>query len=387
LRNILEQSNESLLYEIKRLRMVLGNAASFIPKELDRYYAWAIAACDELYQRVKQNIQYLNLGRDDIIPDILSNTQDITRFFHLFDQRLATPVLRVRPSDRLCLRLLCWLHSEHPHTKDTPAGLSDGGVGVLPALSLPAIYFMPSSAQHDLLYLPLFFHEFGHLLYVYHEQEMKDLIRSLQGQIGEKLKPSIQRDDPYAQVTEEAERKTIEETWYLWAQELFCDAVGYVIGGTAFAHAFSMYFRMRGQSEYYEPQRNLGYRSHPVSWLRVRVFADRARRMGYTTDSKSLEDEWDTIAREMGIIEDYYGFYELDFLPLIQQTIDDMLTEASPRRFTDQEVAASEVDSPSLSPVHLLNQAWERFWADPRRYRAWEERAIRDFLGSDIPDF
>lgn len=386
MRDILEQSNTSLMYGIEQLRVALRDAASSIPRELDKYYDWAVAFCDLLYQRVKQNLQDLNLGQDNIIPDIRSNTQDITWSFHLFDQRLITPILRVRPTDRLCLRLLCWLHSEHPRTEDIPVGLSDGEFGIWPAQNLPAIYFMPSSAQRGLLYLPLFFHEFGHLLYVYHRQEMNDLIRSLQEQIGELLKSSVHRGDLYEQMTEEPERRTIEETWYLWAQELFCDAVGYVIGGMAFAHAFSIYTRMLGQGEYHKSQQELKHRKHPVTWLRVRLLADRAWRMSYRADSEALENAWDIIAGAMGVTEDYYGFYESDFLPFIQETIHDMLTEASPRRFTDQEVAASEVDSPSLSPVYLLNQAWQRFWTDPEGYRAWEEKAIRDFLGSDIPD-
>ncbi len=107
-------------------------------------------------------------------------------------------IIRARPSDRLCLKLLRWLHSVHPQTQDIPLGLSDGEFGIWPALPLPILYFMPSSSQHGLLYLPLFFHEFGHLLYACHKAELDDLVRDLQRQIEELLMPSVQRDDYYA---------------------------------------------------------------------------------------------------------------------------------------------------------------------------------------------
>jgi len=71
--------------------------------------------------------------------------------------------------------------------------------------------------------------------------------------------------------------------------------------------------------------------------------------------------------------------YESEFLPAIQQTIDDMLTESSPREFTEEEIIESETELSFLSPVHLLNQAWFKFHSNPQDYRTWEEKAIDIF--------
>lgn len=69
----------------------------------------------------------------------------------------------------------------------------------MPDLRFPVIYYMPSSSQRGLLYLALFFHEFGHLLYACHKREMDDLIRSLLEEIENLLKPVIELDDQYSQ--------------------------------------------------------------------------------------------------------------------------------------------------------------------------------------------
>lgn len=241
------------------------------------------------------------------------------------------------------------------------------------------LYALFSTARTAIL--SLFFHEFGHLLYVRHRTEMDDLVGDLQEKISELLEPSVQRDDLLHQ--QEVKRQNIiVETWYEWAQELFCDAAGLVIGGTAFVYAFSMYMRMLGRGEYHLNPEELAYGGHPVTWLRIRLLAERARRIGYDADTEVLENTWSTIAKAMSVMEDYYGFYDPHFLPLIRQTIDDMLIEVSPRSFTEQEVSASEMKSPFSSPVHLLNQAWQRFLDDPKSYRAWEENRIAAFLAS-----
>ena len=386
MRDILRQNNADLLREIGLLRGRLEEAASAIPPELQPFQDWIISFCDKLQVVGLQNLQNLNLGIDSILPNILSDTQVLTRNVRLFNQRLVGPVLRARESDRLCLKVLRWIHSTHPLTQDIPTALSDGDFASWPQLNWPTIYFMPPSAQHRLLYLSLFFHEFGHLLYGCHEPEMDELVKALQKEIAQFLEPSAQRDDRHAQ-SESKRRSSIVETWYEWAHELFCDAIGFQMAGPAFAYSFSMYFRVLMRDQYHIRPEELEHRDHPVTWLRIRLLADRVRRMGFEADARALEDTWDKIATTMGVVEDYYGFYTDEFLPSIQQTIDDMIVEAAPRAFEAHEVSAAEllrVDSASTpsSPVQLLNQAWRKFLDDEDRYTAWEKKAIESLLNN-----
>ena len=114
------------------------------------------------------------------------------------------------------------------------------------------------------------------------------------------------------------DRNVIVATWYEWAKEFFCDAVGFTMGGASFAYAFSMYLRILGRSEYHVPEKDLARSSHPVTWIRIQLLANRARRMGYKTVATDLEEKWSQVAAALGIMEDYYGFYDPKFLSVIQ---------------------------------------------------------------------
>ena len=366
--HILRQNNADLLREIGRLKEILPTDSNLLTDELKLYYTWVVEKCNDLYRNVRQNLQDIELLQEDTLPEILSKTQTITWEFRLFNQRLVSPVLRAQSSDRLCLKILCWLHASSSSTEQIPVAFSDAEFSVLPME--PSIYFMPSSSQHGLLYLPLFFHEYGHLLYRCHKPEMEDLTSGFQTALEDLLKPNIQRNDLHAQ-EEETKRVTIVETWYEWIQEIFCDAIGFCIGGPAFLRAFSMYLRMHGRNEFKVPIDELVHSSHPVTFLRVRLLSDRVRSMGYNTESDKMEGEWEKIAQAIGIVEDYFGYYEESFLPELRQTISDMLVEASPQMFSDEEEG---------SPVGLLNRAWQKFDADSDAYPDWETQAIEDFL-------
>ena len=366
---------------IERLLDNLDQASSFIPAELSAYYNWVYSAFEQLLVWVVQHLGYLKLQQDSILPDLFSSTQELTNRFRLYDQLLASPILRSKSTDRLCLKLLQWLHLTHPKTEKILVALSDREFASSPAPPLPTIYFMPSSTQHGLLYLPILFHEFGHLLYVCHKPEMDDLVEELQAKINHLLEPGSQRDDLFAQ-QEMKRRKDIVETWYEWTNELFCDAVGFTIGGPAFIYAFSMYFRTLGRRQYHLGTTELSFREHPVTWLRIRLLADRARQMDYGLIADKLEADWSAIAKTLKVIEDYYGFYEPEFLPAIQQTLNNMLVEADPRSFTPQEVNVPPLESSIYSPIALFNQAWHQFLMNPSEYSVWEKNTINSFLSS-----
>jgi len=378
LRDILRQNNRALRHEIEQLQRTLNEARNKIPEELKAYSDRIVTDCEKLHQACVQNLQDLDLELDDLLKDILSNTQFVTRAFHFLNKHQVSPILRARESDRLCLKLLRWLHAEHEKTKDIPVALRDDEFSIWPIE--PTIYFMPCTAQRGLLYLPLFFHEFGHLLYACHRVEMNELVRELQEAIADLLSPAIQRNDEYTQ-EQERSRNLIVETWYEWAQEIFCDAVGFVVGGSSFAYAFSMYLRMLGRGEYNVSREKLAHRSHPVTWIRIQLMANRGRQMGYEALASDLEETWSRIADAMGIHEDHDGFFDPAFVPAIQQKVNDMLTEAAPHEVQEAEAASPDLDSALNSPIALLNMAWQKFWDSPADYRAWEQQAIETFLG------
>ena len=375
MRELLEQNNIALLHEIQKLQRSLIRASSNAPKELKGYTDWVTKVCEGFSHNVLQNLTHLGSERQDLLEDILSETQKVSRAFYVFNKCHATPILRARRSDRLSLKLLLWLHATHPKTKDIPVAVCDGEFSIW--LTGASIYFTPCAAQQGLLNLPLFFHEFGHLLYRCYRDEMNDLVRELQAEIKRLLLSDVIKNDRYAE-KRETNQAIIVETWRTWAEEFFCDAVGFVMGGASFTSAFSMYLRMLGRSQYHVEK--LAHRSHPVPWIRIQLLANRARQMGYNAVAADLGDEWNQIASALGIVENYYGFYHPTFLPIIQQKLDDMLTETEPRAFQELEVTEQESELNFTSPVALLNSAWLKFRDDPGYYQDWEENAISLFL-------
>lgn len=381
MRRLLEQNNYDLLNEIEKIELSLKQKEAILLPELKDFYRWFLSICAGLRKQVNENLADISKNQENILINVLSQTNSVAFSLRKLNRFFLNPILRVSDNDRLCLKLLHWLYKVHPQTAGHLFVMSDGAFASLPYPPLPTVYFVPPSAQERLLYLSLIFHEFGHLLYAFHKDEMDALVKELQIEIARRLEPSVCRNDKYSS-EENQWRKIISEIWYEWAQEIFCDAVGLAIGGPAFLHAFSMSFRMLGREEFQIPKESLAKREHPVTWIRIKILTDRARTLGLLDVAKELEASWSEIAGNLKIAGDYFGFYSSDFLSVIQQKIDDMLVEANARQYLESEIDADDEASDNGQPVKLLNSAWRRFYANPTDYNVWENDAIRSWLKS-----
>ena len=126
MQDLLKQNNLALCYDIEKLQRSLRDAQANIPEELKSYTAWVVNECEKLHQSVLQNIRYLGFGQENLLEDILSDTQSIANAFYILNQDQASPILRARMSDRLPLKLLLWLHATHHETKNIPVAVFDG---------------------------------------------------------------------------------------------------------------------------------------------------------------------------------------------------------------------------------------------------------------------
>ena len=378
MRELLKQNNDALCHEIEQLQNLLSESEKDAPDELHSYITQIKKDCDTLHQRVLRNLKYLELNQENLLKEILSETRFVTLNFFALNGQKASPILRTCPSDRLSLILLLWLHGTHPQAKNIPAAIYDGEFSIW-LMQPTTVYCTPCTSQRGLRNMPIFFHEFGHLLYTLHKPEMDAIVNELQIEIKKRISSNVVRNDQYEQ-TKKIEHDTVVATWYEWAQECFCDAVGFVMCGPSFAFAFSMYFRILGRSQYHILKEELMNSSHPVTWIRIQLIADRARRMDYNAVADDLEEEWCQVASALGVDEDFGGFYDDPLLPVIQEKLDDMITETSPREFEESEISNQSTEPTFTSPVELLNKAWQKFLDDPDGYREWEEQAISTFL-------
>ncbi len=377
---ILSDQNRWSLVKLDALEAAIAQAA--IPPELRSYHATILQACQDLRGDIAQNLHDLQLGQAVIVQEILSNTQATTRMLDLISTRLAYPILRASDADRLSLRVIGWVHQEHPETQQVPPAFFDGATAVWPT-KLP-IYRLPCLDRQSLLFQPLLFHEFGHVLYVFHQREMDDLVRALQQDIRQHILPPSTRNDRYS-TRQKEQLQAIVDVWYPWVQELFCDATGLIIGGPSFLHAFSTHLRMLERADLVQSLPDLQGSSHPVTWLRVKLLAERASAAGFAAEAQRIKNEWAAVAQAMGVVEDYHGYYDATIDNFVRQTIEYMLVEAAPRPCTTEEAAGGDWQQATDSIVRLLNWAWQQYFSDPDHYATWEADAVQRFLAVPTP--
>jgi hypothetical protein len=387
LRPLLQRANLRLRHELGLIERELNRAGEELPQELSPYHAWCIQECQNLVVEIEKNFATLSAPKlkDDtqVLVIVLSQTQEVRRRFNLLDERYVPPILTPQLSDRLCLKVLSWLYQTH--TSLTGSSFAMGGFSFAATKTKsypgPCVYFVPSSARFGLLYLPLLFHEFGHTLYAYYEDELQNLIKEVQLYIQNYLKPKVVlRDGLNEQQTKD--RKQIVEIWFEWMQELFCDAVGLAIGGPAFAYAFSTYMLMHGDRQFRLPLESLSKGRHPVTWIRIRVMIEQLKTRGFDEPARQLHDEWEQTAKMLNINEDYYGYFDCDFIPEILRVLQDMLEEASPALFEEPIGIVPRQNTNYASPVHLIDAAWHRHLSDSDNYSVWEREAIASYLST-----
>jgi len=111
MRAYLEESNQDLLYQIAVVQELLGKTS--ICGELTPYVGQVIQLCEALRRQAQRNLTDLGYGLDDTLNDILAATQSLTNVFEVVNTRLAAPVVRARPEDRLGLLVLRFLHDSN----------------------------------------------------------------------------------------------------------------------------------------------------------------------------------------------------------------------------------------------------------------------------------
>jgi hypothetical protein len=205
---------------------------------------------------------------------------------------------------------------------------------------------------------------------------MDALVGDFQRAVEAELLPASQRNDQYAQ--EQARlRQSIVETWYKWIQEFFCDAVGLSIGGPCFLYAFSEYVGKLQPTDYLRQASDLHGSSHPISWLRIRLLAERAERAGFGGCADTVLRNWREVASLLSISHDYHGFYTDSMKTFLVQTVDDMMVEAAPCQCDPSEAEGIGWENTPVNLVALLNRAWANYLDHPTDFQSWETDVLK----------
>jgi len=370
---ILKGSCTELLRRIALAKQTLHSRT--YPSEVHLCHQWVCQSLSGWETEIKRILRYLNLGLDDKILEQTwyNELASINSEIEVLDVYFIHPLFRTTSHDILPLRVIQQIHSLHRQTISKPFLLSNGSFSIAPSENAPTLYWLPVTSQLSLLHFPLFFHEFGHQLFLLHKEEMEALIREFQNKLASYLKPIVsQSDDKYRSYFDRA--SDIVETWREWIEELFCDAVGLSIGGKSYLLAFSNFIRLGGVKEYFVPEIYLSKRSHPVSLLRIRFLSERAQSLGLGEIADQLMNEWLAVSNSLGLPEDYFGYFDDMYKQDITNIIDDMLTEANPVSFGSLPV------TDSIDYFKLIESAWENFISNPDEYSLWEHEKLAEIL-------
>jgi hypothetical protein len=374
---LLKGRNRTALREITALEAALQRHPT-VPF-LTPYRSKLLSFAQQCRQQAESNLDLLNLGIDDLLDDVRSWTALVLENVRVAAQLLAGPLLRSSACDQASIKIIAWLHGSDPRSAPMPPVCSDGDPAVLPLIGFTPLYQFPTLKQESLLHLPLYFHEYGHVLYAIHKPEMDELVKELQDFIVSELQPMSQRNDLRAKRQRELQM-AVGITWYAWTQELFCDAVGLLMTGPAYGFAFSDYLLHLDRGDFSIDCSALAYSSHPITWLRIKFLVSRARRLGYPEMATELESHWESVADSLCILEDYFGYFETEWMSKIELVIDDMLTEASPCPCSKEDAVADREWVSGGSPALLLNRAWRTARNSPQSYAAWEPSAVSTFV-------
>jgi len=194
IRETLQRRNHDVKQDLDQIVALVSRTQ--IPVELEPYRIAFLARTRLLLNSCRENLALLSTGEDSLLADVLSETSTLVQYTRLLKFRYLRGLYRAMDWDRVCLRTITWLHKEHEQTKDYPAVFADDDVSIVPSKGLP-FYFFPCLEQRGLRFQPLFFHEFGHLLYKCHESELDSLVGDFQQFVESELLPVSQRNDQY----------------------------------------------------------------------------------------------------------------------------------------------------------------------------------------------
>jgi hypothetical protein len=146
------------------------------------------------------------------------------------------------------------------------------------------------------------------------------------------------------------------------------------MGGPAYGYAFSNYLMRLDRGDFVL---DVACCSHPITWLRIRLLVNRARKLAYVEMADEVEAHWAQVADSLGVIDDFLGYFEDSWQQCIEGKLDDMLTETSPRPCQPNEATPEREWQFGDTPVLLLNRAWIIARREPATFINWECNAIK----------
>lgn len=234
---------------------------------------------------------------------------------------------------------------------------------------------LPACEDTFLLGLPDFFHELGHHLFfwrreVFTERFLGELVEYVRA--GKREVDDARRPPKYKELYD-----WVYNAWKdQWLDEFVTDMIATYLVGPAYGW---QHLRLCAKShEVFRPGPGEA-RGHPSDEARMRGILAMLQALELTGPAANIEEKWNqylTLTSESPPA-DYHLCYPDSLLHALTENVLQGCRGLNLRPFSDQPTSLGNIP-------YLLNEAWDRFLADPSAYRQWEAGRL-EALGTNLP--
>ena len=367
-----EEYIDGTIGELERRALVLR---AKIPRDLPTYYATLVKSCNG---RLEDLLFVLRSLRDDtewqdekLRAERARRLRRIVTRLDWLESGGITALCRANDDDHYFNSLLQHLRREirYPGELPTVSSISQRYFCVDPDLNLLSV---PLAERHFLLHLPDLYHELAHPLLVARDDPViKPLQDSMLDSAAVALehlhKLSCEMEGGSAPREKRVRLHAWEFNWgKYWIFEFYCDLFAVYTLGPAFAWSHVHLAAKRGANPY-----DYTMEQHPADAARMSLLLIGLRQIGYGEEAEAIAKVWRAVIGSSSYKppSDFRTCYPLDVLDEIARQSLEGVTGIGCR------IAHTEC----VDEIHtVLNEAWQRFWDNPRGYAAWEEMRTKE---------
>lgn len=311
--------------------------------------------------------------RKDLVQERIRLFRRMLADLTLLETTAIAALIRSHEDDIALSKLVFQIHKEinYPLPPPTVTCLSREYFSINTSLRLLEV---PLAESDFLLHLPDLYHEIAHLLIaarnnpriVPYQTEYGKFLALASQHFENERAANIRSTGPKEYFSQALD--LLEYFWIRgWANEIFSDLFAVYTLGPAYAWAHFHLTAGRDVDPY--DVQIPGFMSHPPDQARMEAMLIGLDLLAFKSQAAEIQQKWEALIKATGVKPG----------PMYRRACPRELLERAAIHALEGTnlIGCCIVHNGTSSPVHdLLNTAWEKFWAAPNDYHAWEREAI-----------
>jgi len=276
-------------------------------------------------------------------------------------------LIRVNEEDRSMTKVVGVIAEEikYPLIPPVVSCQSQGYFQAFPGLNLLSI---PQKEVYFLLHLPDLYHELAHFLLTEKnnpavepfQEALRRSIMAGRGHVADLLSNEGRGTKGFVN-----KLRAWDANWVCgWGIELCCDLFAVLACGPAFAWSHLHLCAKRAGDPFLVD--NAPDSTHPSDAARMFVMLEALGNLEYSVEALAIEEKWNQLLAQAGYAEN--ADYTICFPHALLARV------ASYAFVGYQSIGCAPSSKWSGAKTHdLFNEAWQRFWSDPKLYAEWEK--------------